>query len=221
MADSDKVHTSIPLCFPDNFEWDRGSGTLVKKRQARGKLVVCEDALEILRSIDGPICPIAVTGPARCGKSYIASQMVEPRPHDFVWISTDVFKKKLRRGVEVTVVVMDTEGLGAYDAYSKDDLQMFSLMSLLASVLVYNSRGSMTGHDIKKLSWVGTLGNVINVDQTQTGKKSTTQVLKLGEETGDDDDRVKESNSYRKVLLKSFPVFDAFKLSTPSIDSMS
>ncbi|XP_070547959.1 guanylate-binding protein 2-like [Ptychodera flava] len=271
----DKVHTSIPLCFPDNFEWDRGSGTLVKKRKARGKLVVCEDALQILRSIDGPICPIAVTGPARCGKSYIASQMVESRPHDCVfktsgkmqpqtmgiWMSTDMFKKKLRKGVEVTVFVMDTEGLGAYDAYSEDDLQMFSLVSLLASVLVYNSRGSMTVHDIKNLSWVGTLGNVINVDEAGKGTKSQVkdfikffpnfmwllrdvsmtfsisrgdeeievdikdyileEVLKLEEETGDGDDRVKEGNTYRNALLKSFPVFDAFKLSTPSIDKTS
>ncbi|XP_070547917.1 guanylate-binding protein 2-like [Ptychodera flava] len=267
-----KTHTSVPLCYPDNFEWDTEKGILVKKRRKRGKLVVCNDALEILRSIDGPICPIAVTGPARCGKSYIASQLIEPRPFDCVfqtsskmqpqtmgiWMNTDVFKKTLRKGVEVTVVIMDTEGLGAYDAYSQDDLQLFSLMSLLSSVLVYNSRGSMTGEDIKKLSWVGTLGNVIHGGTDGKTTKSQAkdfirffpnfmwllrdvsmtfsvtrgdkeievdvkeyifeEVLKMEEETGDSIDRIREYNSHRKALLRSFPVFDAVKLSTPSID---
>ncbi|XP_070547980.1 guanylate-binding protein 4-like [Ptychodera flava] len=114
--------------------------------------------------------------------------MVEPRQHDCVfqtsnnmspqtmgiWMSTNVFKKELRKGIEMTVIVMDTEGLDAYDAYSKDDLQMFSLISLLASVLVYNSTGSITAKDIKKLSWVGTLGNVIKVDEA--GKATKSQV---------------------------------------------
>ncbi|XP_070548305.1 guanylate-binding protein 2-like [Ptychodera flava] len=263
----------IPLCYPDNFEWDREKGILVKKRKKRGKLVVCEDALEILRSIDGPICPVAVTGPARCGKSYIASQLIKPGPFDCVfqtsnkmqpqtmgiWMGTELSKKKIRKGIEVTVVVMDTEGLGAYDAYSQDDLQLFSLMSLLSSVLVYNSRGSMTAEDIKKLSWIGTLGNVIHVSQDGKTTKSQAkdfikffpnfmwllrdvsmafsvsrgdeeievdvkdfileEVLKLEEETGDSIDRVKEYNAYRKALLKSFPLFDAVKLSTPAIDA--
>ncbi|XP_070548218.1 guanylate-binding protein 4-like [Ptychodera flava] len=166
----------IPLCYPDNYVWKRSKGVLEKKSKRRGKLVVCEDAIDFLRSIEGPICPIVVTGPHRNGKSYIASQLIEPRPFDCVfqtsskmqpqttgiWMSTDVFKKKMKNKAEMSVVIMDTEGLGAYNAYSQDDLQLFSLMALLSSVLVYNSRGSLTSEDIKQLSWVSTLGDMIH-----------------------------------------------------------
>ncbi|XP_070548252.1 guanylate-binding protein 2-like [Ptychodera flava] len=171
-----KLPKVIPLCYPDNYVWKGSKGVLEKKGKRRGKLVVCEDAIDFLRSIDGPICPVAVTGPARCGKSYISSQLIEPRPQDAVfktshkqtpetmgiWISTDVFKKKMKNKAEMSVVIMDTEGLGAYNAYSQDDLQLFSLMALLSSVLVYNSRGSLTSEDIKQLSWVSTLGDMIH-----------------------------------------------------------
>ncbi|XP_070548282.1 guanylate-binding protein 2-like [Ptychodera flava] len=168
----------IPLCYPNNFEWDKEKGILEEKRKSRGKLVLCEDALEIIRSIDGPICPVAVTGPARCGKSYIASQLIEPRPQDCVfktshkqkpetmgiWMGTKVFKKTLVNGTDVTVIIMDTEGLDAYNAHEDDDMLMFALMSLMSSVLIYNSKGTMKGEDLQKLSWVSKLNDVFQGD---------------------------------------------------------
>ncbi|XP_070547966.1 guanylate-binding protein 4-like [Ptychodera flava] len=172
----DQVHTSV---LSDNFKWNRDEGELVRCGKTRGKLVVCEEALDVLRSIDGPICPVTVTGPARTGKSYLASQLIEPRPFDCafktsnqmqpetmgIWMSTDVFKKTLGNGEEVTVVVLDTEGLGAYDANSQDDVHLFTLICLLSSVLVYNCRGTMTGEDLMKLSLVGALDKVIRGDE--------------------------------------------------------
>ncbi|XP_070547888.1 guanylate-binding protein 2-like isoform X2 [Ptychodera flava] len=165
----------IPLCYPDNYVWKSSEGVLEKKRERRGKLVVCEDAINFLRSIDGPICPVSVTGPARCGKSYIASQLIEPRPQDCVfktsnkqkpetmgiWISTEV-SKKTKNQTEMSVVTMDTEGLGAYNAYNDNDMQLFLLVTLLSSVLVYNTNGTVTAEDMKQLSWVSTISDMIH-----------------------------------------------------------
>ncbi|XP_070548075.1 guanylate-binding protein 2-like [Ptychodera flava] len=272
MSKPSKMAQSIPLCYPDNFKWDRDNGVLVKGGSTRSKLVVCEDALEILRSIDGPICPIAVTGPARTGKSYIASQLIEPRPIDCVfttsnkmkastmgiWMCTEVFKKTLENGTEVTVIVLDTEGLGAYDAYKSNDMQLFALMCLLSSLLVYNCRGVMSAEDIKQLSLVGTLDKVLQGSKegggskslatdfinffpnfmwlirdvtleftiTRKGKEETVgakeyilqEVLKIEKEDYRSDEKIKESNRLRRVLLTSFPVFDAMKLTMPSGD---
>ncbi|XP_070548235.1 guanylate-binding protein 2-like [Ptychodera flava] len=272
MSTPSKKAQSIPLCYPDNFKWDRDNGVLVKGGSTRGKLVVCEDALEILRSIDGPICPIAVTGPARTGKSYIASQLIEPRPIDCVfttsnkmkastmgiWMCTEVFKKTLENGIEVTVIVLDTEGLGAYDAYKKDDMQLFALMCLLSSLLVYNCKGVMSAEDIKQLSLVGTLDKVLQGNKEGGGNKSLAtdfinffpnfmwlirdvtleftitrdgeevqvgakkyileEVLKIEKEDFRSDEKIKESNRLRRVLLTSFPMFDAMELTMPSLD---
>ncbi|XP_070548508.1 guanylate-binding protein 5-like [Ptychodera flava] len=174
MSKVDEKPKCVPLCYPDNYYWDQKKAKLVEKKKARGRLVVCEDALDILRKIDGPICPVAVTGPARCGKSYIASQLIEPRP-DYcvfqtsakmkpqtmgIWMSTDVFQKTLSNGTEVTVIIMDTEGLDAYNAHKHDDMLMFALIALMSSVLVYNNKGSVSAEDINKLSWLNKLNDV-------------------------------------------------------------
>ncbi|XP_070547987.1 guanylate-binding protein 2-like [Ptychodera flava] len=164
----------VPLCYPDNYKWDKSKGNLIRTEKTRGQLVVCEDALEIIRSIDGPICPVAVTGPARSGKSYIASKLIEPRPQDCVfkisetqnpettgiWMSTKTFKRKLSHGREVTVIILDTEGLDAHNAHKGDDMLMFALMALMSSVLVYNSKDSVRAEDLNTLSWVNRLVEV-------------------------------------------------------------
>ncbi|XP_070548247.1 guanylate-binding protein 1-like [Ptychodera flava] len=186
---SDLEQKAVPLCYPDNFDWVTELGTLVKKTESRGKLVVCEDALDILRSIDGLISPIAVTGLARCGKSYIASELIEPRPDECVfkmsnkmrplttgiWINTVPFKKRLENGTEVTVVVMDTEGLCAYDAHTPYDVQIFTLISILSSVMIYNSKGTLTAEDIKMLSLVDTLDQVIKGNNYSDSRNAQTK----------------------------------------------
>ncbi|XP_070548177.1 guanylate-binding protein 2-like [Ptychodera flava] len=179
----------VPLCYPDNYKWDKVKGKLVEKEKSRGQLVVCEDALEMIRSIDGPICPVAVTGPARSGKSYIASQLIEPRTEKCVfqtsakmnpltmgiWMSTNMFKKRLSNGTEVTVIILDTEGLDAYNAHEQDDMLMFALMALMSSVLVYNNKGSVGADDIKKLSWVNKFNDVFSLNRDAEGNKATTE----------------------------------------------
>ncbi|XP_070548093.1 guanylate-binding protein 2-like [Ptychodera flava] len=186
MSKKNEKPQCIPLCYPDNYKWDKVKGKLVEKKKSRGLLVVCEDALEIIRSIDGPICPVAITGPARCGKSYIASQLIEPRTDKCVfetsakmkpqtmgiWMSTDVFKKTLSNGTEVTVIILDTEGLDAYNAHKEDDMLMFALMALMSSVLVYNNKGSVNAEDINKLSWISKLNKVFR--WSGDGQKTTT-----------------------------------------------
>ncbi|XP_070548033.1 guanylate-binding protein 2-like [Ptychodera flava] len=178
----------VPLCYPDNYKWDKSKGKLVQRTDTRGQLVVCKDALDIIRSIKGPICPVAVTGPARSGKSYIASQLIEPRQQECVfktshkqkpetmgiWMSKNMFKRTLSNGTEVTVIILDTEGLDAYNAHKDDDMLIFALMALVSSLLVYNSSRTVCAEDIKKLSWVNRLINVFS--RSGSSPKKITQL---------------------------------------------
>lgn len=57
------------------------------------------------------------------------------------------------RGQEFTVVLLDSEGINAADGESRDDNQIFTLTVLLASVLIYNSQGVPTRHDLEGLEY--------------------------------------------------------------------
>ena len=56
-------------------------------------------------------------------------------------------------GQEFTVVLLDSEGIDASDGKGLDDHQIFTLTVLLASVLIYNSQGVPTRHDVEGLEY--------------------------------------------------------------------
>ena len=57
------------------------------------------------------------------------------------------------RGLEFTVVLLDSEGIDATTSAGYDDNQIFTLTVLLASVLIYNSQGVPTRRDLEGLEY--------------------------------------------------------------------
>lgn len=51
------------------------------------------------------------------------------------------------------MVLLDSEGIDASDGKGWDDHQIFTLTVLLASVLIYNSQGVPTRHDVEGLEY--------------------------------------------------------------------
>ena len=147
-AKSGKV---IPLCLPNDYMWYEKSNTYVKKVAKRDSLVVNEAAVKILKEITNPICVIAVAGPCRSGKSYLLNQLLPSKESSFelghtmvsktmgIWMWDTPFQHTLKSGEEVTVILLDTEGVDAVRAGSRGDTQVFTLSVLLSSLLVYNS----------------------------------------------------------------------------------
>ena len=66
----------IPLCIPNNYQWNEKTGKLelIDNVQRTG-LAACNQGLQFLRSITGPVCVVCVVGPARTGKSYLLGQL--------------------------------------------------------------------------------------------------------------------------------------------------
>ena len=56
-------------------------------------------------------------------------------------------------GQECTVVLLDSEGIDSVRGEGLDDNQIFTLTVLLASVLIYNSAGVPTRHDLDGLEY--------------------------------------------------------------------
>jgi hypothetical protein len=57
-------------------------------------------------------------------------------------------------GDPISVLVVDTEGLGALDEDSNHDVRIFSLAILLSSSFIYNSMGSIDENALSNLSLV-------------------------------------------------------------------
>ena len=61
--------------------------------------------------------------------------------------------KQDSNGQEFTVVLLDSEGIDAVTAEGSDDHCIFTLIILLASVLIYNSAGVPTRNDLDGLEY--------------------------------------------------------------------
>mmetsp|Transcript_17268 Transcript_17268/g.12343 ORF Transcript_17268/g.12343 Transcript_17268/m.12343 type:complete len:126 (-) Transcript_17268:394-771(-) len=115
---------------------------------------------------------IAVCGKYRTGKSYILNKLFmevleeERRKRGFqvgptinpctkgLWIWKEVFYAPTDEDKETPIIIIDTEGLGAFDEDDNHDTKIFLLALLLCSLLVYNSVGSIDENVLNNLSLV-------------------------------------------------------------------
>lgn len=61
------------------------------------------------------------------------------------------------------MIVVDTEGLGAYDEDENHDAKIFLLAMLLSSLLIYNSVGTIDENALNSLSLVINLSKKIQL----------------------------------------------------------
>ncbi|XP_070548584.1 guanylate-binding protein 2-like isoform X2 [Ptychodera flava] len=161
----------IPLCYPDNFQWDCKEGVLRKTREEPGKLTVLQDAVDILQSINGAICPVTVLRYSSSCEEHsesipfqrlFCSAVDESDKPRGIWMSKETFTRKTEIGDDVTVVFLE-----AIDNESRsvdqDNICIFTIACLLSSVLVHNSDRNPTENDLKRLRWVCRLPDAVKV----------------------------------------------------------
>ena len=146
---------AIPLCLPNDCEWNKKDNSCNKNKSiARESLIINPEAVKILEAITDPISVVSIVGPCRTGKSYILSRLISSQQygeHRFklghrmdpetmgIWMWDTPLQYQQESGEPVTVILLDTEGIDAYNADKHGDTQIFTLSVLLSSLLIYNS----------------------------------------------------------------------------------
>ncbi|GFR45088.1 hypothetical protein Agub_g6464 [Astrephomene gubernaculifera] len=140
---------------------------LIKYNAQNGKFEVGIAALDALRKVKGPVAVVAVCGRARQGKSFILNQLLlqssgggfqvgaTHRPcTKGLWMWSAPQRMTAPDGSSHHLVLLDTEGIDAYDQTAQYSTQIFSLAVLLSSLFVYNQMGGIDESALDRLSLV-------------------------------------------------------------------
>jgi len=133
----------------------------------------------VIRNINGNFGVIAVAGMYRTGKSYLLNRMLLNRQKGFsvgptvnpctkgLWIWSKPIYGTGEDGKRLPLLLIDTEGFGAFDEDQNHDIRIFTLSILLCSYFVYNSLGSIDENAIQSLSFVINLSKHIHLKNNQ------------------------------------------------------
>ncbi|XP_048581277.1 guanylate-binding protein 6 isoform X2 [Nematostella vectensis] len=162
-----------------------------------------------------------------------------------IWLYVVDQKFKDANGREVTVVLLDSEGINATGAQKSDDHSVFTLSVLLSSVMIYNSAGVPTRTDLEDLDYIVKLsqrvqlrtGHTIAEDAALLHKTfpffiwllrdvvlklptgcSTIRDYFIKKVLNAEERGPAKAQKAAESILKFFPGFDAFKLPPPSDD---
>jgi hypothetical protein len=147
---------------------------LITFSEDEDQLKVNDEAVELLRRIDGHVAVVAMAGLYRTGKSSMLNWLLG-RQSGFrvgptierctrgIWLWGQPQKHMMANGEPVWVLMLDTEGMGGLEASQQYDARIFSLATLLCSKLIYNSQGSVDEKAIGGLSFIANLAKHIKV----------------------------------------------------------
>ena len=119
---------------------------------------------------------ISVAGMYRTGKSYLLNQMLLNRSKGFsvgptvnpctkgLWMwGKPIMGLDSQGSSKIPILLIDTEGFGAFDEDQNHDIKIFTLAVLLSSFFIYNSMGSIDENAIQSLSFVINLSKNIQL----------------------------------------------------------
>lgn len=135
---------------------------------------ISDEAKEFLTNLpQKQIGVISVCGKYRTGKSYLLNKLflekMQARKKEVrgfpvgpsiqpctkgLWLWKEIFYSPADTEQETPIIIIDTEGLGAFDEDENHDTKIFLLALLLCSLLVFNSSGSIDENALTNLSLV-------------------------------------------------------------------
>ncbi|CAJ1939156.1 unnamed protein product [Sphenostylis stenocarpa] len=152
----------------------------------KGKFRMDPEAVATLQLVKEPIGVVSVCGRARQGKSFILNQLLGKssgfqvasthRPcTKGLWLWSTPLKRTALDGTEYNLLLLDSEGIDAYDQTGTYSTQIFSLAVLLSSMFIYNQMGGIDEAALDRLSLVTQMTKHIRV-RASGGKTSASEL---------------------------------------------
>ncbi|KAK3207077.1 hypothetical protein Dsin_021123 [Dipteronia sinensis] len=152
----------------------------------KGKFRMDPEAVAALQLVKEPIGVVSVCGRARQGKSFILNQLLG-RSSGFqvastqrpctkgLWLWSAPIKRTALDGTEYNLLLLDSEGIDAYDQTGTYSTQIFSLAVLLSSMFIYNQMGGIDEAALDRLSLVTQMTKHIRV-RASGGRTSASEI---------------------------------------------
>lgn len=148
----------------------------------QGRFALTKESSQFLESLNNdPLVIVAVAGKYRTGKSFFLNKVLLGVDNDGfgvgntvqactkgLWLHTNLLgvqRKDPSTGEDrmLNVLIVDTEGLGAWNVSDTHDSRIFALALLLSSYFVYNSVGTIDEQAISTLSLVANISKHVRV----------------------------------------------------------
>ncbi|WOH11889.1 hypothetical protein DCAR_0831385 [Daucus carota subsp. sativus] len=147
-----------------------------------GKFKMDPEAVAVLQLLKEPVGVVSVCGRARQGKSFILNQLLGQssgfqvaathRPcTKGLWLWSTPIRRTALDGTVYNLLLLDSEGIDAYDQTGTYSTQIFSLAVLLSSMFIYNQMGGIDEAALDRLSLVTEMSKRIRV--RASGEKSS------------------------------------------------
>ena len=129
------------------------------------KFSFSEEAEIFLNTITKPFGVLTVAGMYRTGKSYLLNKILLEKQGFSVgptvnpctkglWLWPELLPGVSDEGEPMDILLVDTEGFGAYDEDVNHDTKIFTFAILISSYFVYNSVGTIDEKTVQSLSFV-------------------------------------------------------------------
>ncbi|XP_047163542.1 guanylate-binding protein 1 isoform X1 [Vigna umbellata] len=151
-----------------------------------GRFRMDPEAVATLQLVKEPVGVVSVCGRARQGKSFILNQLLG-RTSGFhvasthrpctkgLWLWSTPLKRTSLDGTEYNLLLLDSEGIDAYDQTGTYSTQIFSLAVLLSSMFIYNQMGGIDEAALDRLSLVTQMTKHIRV-RASGGRNSVSEL---------------------------------------------
>jgi hypothetical protein len=139
------------------------------------KYLVTPEAREFLSRIKCRVGVIAVAGKYRTGKSFLLNRVIiNQKVGGFgvgptinpctkgLWMWTQLLETTYQ-GEPLKVLLIDSEGIGAFDEDENHDTKIFLLAMLLSSFFIYNSMGTIDENALNNLSLIINLSKELQI----------------------------------------------------------
>jgi RNase P protein component len=151
---------------------------------------VSDEAKDFLMSIKEKIGVIVVAGKYRTGKSFLLNRIILGKMNEGfgvgptinpctkgLWVWNEIVETEYN-GEKLKVLIIDSEGIGAFDEDQNHDTKIFLFALLLSSYFIYNSMGTIDENAINNLSLIINLSKNLHVQADQKAEEDPDELAK-------------------------------------------